>query len=1162
MDKLKNQNELKIYGNKISYEIKNVKSFKIVNKIDKNIKQTKKDNIIIQKKYFPYKFNNLNNVKEYIILNIIILINILYPILSIDNYIKIKMKDAGYQEIINVNYIGKIIVEYNGNIVNLNKGENKINILEEEKYVKIKFGYQIRFTDFMFDNITNLIEVDLSNFDSTQISTMKFMFNNDINLEKIIIPNNFNTSLVENMDHLFSNCLLLKSLNLISFDTSKVINMGFMFYNCQSLTTLNLSGFNTEKVTSMLYIFLGCIHLISLDISNFNTKGINTTAQMFKNCNELRNIDLKSFDTSLVESMESMFDSCSSLEKLDLSNFNTEKVISMTSMFAKCNKLTSLNLSNFDTKEVLSMNNMFTGCRLLTSLDISKFDTSKVTNMAKMFDSCNELKSLDISNFKTQNLQITQKMFSNCRLLSSLDFKNFNTENVVNMQQMFLNCYSLTSLNLSNFITINVKNMEKMFEGCINLRYINFEKLSNESSPNISEMFLFVPENMIYCISSEGNIPNKLLEKACSINDCTNNWFENKENRLEEIKNNINMLNDKCLLQNIPEISKDFFISNKTDNEYIYSYKLDLHSSINELITKNKNLIFVDCNEENMSLFKKKFNLSKNRKNINNDSIYIIIKDKKSYDSNSATNDYEFIFVLENGTELNLNEITEDFYINVSMPIKNLELANFNYAIHFEKQGYDIYNISSNFYNDICAPAYYENNDIIIKDRKKYIYPNNVTFCKRNCKYKSIKTEEKRIVCECNLNKNKNHKRKKNNFFDTKVDGNFSSYFIDKINYKLFKCYKVILIFNNIKENIAFYFISIAFILILLLNINFFIFGLKKIRALMNKFIPDEVKEKEFIFSYLKKINQFNLKENNIHINSNNSSISNKNINKMIITKKNSENNIKNSFTYNLKSIRKKKKQNLNLMNPSLQLSFEKNENEKIKVNDNEKKEKIEDYNELPYVKALRLDKRNIFLVFKSILFNKLELINLIFSDSKFKIICLCEYILSLIFDFFINSLIYSDEIISQKYHNNGKLNFIVSLCLSLISNLITSIIFRFIKFSEKADKRNNQILKIKRERAFLLSLNKFLLAIKIKFFIFLFIEIIIFSFCFYYSTIFYIVYNQSQISVLINYFLSLIEAIITSTIISIIIVIIRQIGINFQNSYFYNTSKYINDNF
>ena len=177
-------------------------------------------------------------------------------------------------------------------------------------------------------------------------------------------------------------------------------------------------------------------------------------------------------------------------------------------------------------------------------------------------------------------------------------------------------------------------------------------------------------------------------------------------------------------------------------------------------------------------------------------------------------------------------------------------------------------------------------------------------------------------------------------------------------------------------------------------------------------------------------------------------------------------------------------------------------------------------------------------------------------------LIIICQYILSLLIDFFLNTLLYSDDVISHKYHNNGKLDFIVTLTISLTSNIITSIICYFNDYSEGIEERLEQILEIKREYFYLNAIKHFLKTFKVKLILFFFNQIIIISCCYYYIVIFCIIYSCSQLSLLTNYFTSILEGIITSVIISIIIVITRKIGIIFKNRYIYNTSKYINEHF
>ena len=101
------------------------------------------------------------------------------------------------------------------------------------------------------------------------------------------------------------------------------------------------------------------------------------------------------------------------------------------------------------------------------------------------------------------------------------------------------------------------------------------------------------------------------------------------------------------------------------------------------------------------------------------------------------------------------------FYI----PIKDLDLANFNYSKYFSSQGYDIYNKSSEFYTEFCTPAFQGENDITLKDRKKYIYPNNVTLCKDNCEYNGIDIENERMIYSFNLNQNKSYEDAKRRIF-------------------------------------------------------------------------------------------------------------------------------------------------------------------------------------------------------------------------------------------------------------------------------------------------------------------------------------------------------------------------------------------------------------
>ena len=186
---------------------------------------------------------------------------------------------------------------------------------------------------------------------------------------------------------MFNNCTALASLELSNFDTSNVTATWAMFQNCAALTSLDLSNFNTSNVTAMQSMFNGCSALTSLDLSNFNTSNATDISAMFSDCHSLASINLSNFDTSNVADMSEMFASCLALTTLDLSNFNTSNVTSMASMFYG-STITSLNISNFDTSNVENFSEMFKDCNTLVTIYGGDWDTSSLDDDGGMFANC------------------------------------------------------------------------------------------------------------------------------------------------------------------------------------------------------------------------------------------------------------------------------------------------------------------------------------------------------------------------------------------------------------------------------------------------------------------------------------------------------------------------------------------------------------------------------------------------------------------------------------------------------------------------------------------------------------------------------------------------------------------------------------------------------
>ena len=295
--------------------------------------------------------------------------------LILSNEIKIKIKGIGTQEILNKNYFNSYppsTILVNGNIA-ANTGNEIIILEEEENNITMKWNDKLNNCLNMFSGLTNLIEVDFSNFDSTELTTISFIFFGCSNLTSVNFGNFYSPKL-ENMGSVFYECKSLVKIDLSNIDTSSVNIIGGMFYKCSSLISIKFGKFDTSKVTDMNSLFMGCESLVSLDLSNFNLSSVKTMSQMFSRC--------------------------SSLISLNLSNVDVSSVTNMNYLFSYCTSLVSLDLSGFRTTSALRIQGLFSGCTNLEYLDISNFDITKVSRISFLFSNCSNLKYVNFNNFR------------------------------------------------------------------------------------------------------------------------------------------------------------------------------------------------------------------------------------------------------------------------------------------------------------------------------------------------------------------------------------------------------------------------------------------------------------------------------------------------------------------------------------------------------------------------------------------------------------------------------------------------------------------------------------------------------------------------------------------------------------------------------------------
>ena len=178
----------------------------------------------------------------------------------------------------------------------------------------------------------------------------------------------------------------METIDLTGFDTSEVTSMNTMFYTMNSLKSIDVSGFNTSNVTDMYAMFDQTGVIEQLNVSNFDTSKVTNMGYMFFSLAKVRELDLTNFDTRNVTNMFGMFEYMTAVSKIKFSTkFDTSNATNMGEMFSNARSLQQLDLSHFNTKKIKNMTSMFSRMSALKTLDISNFETPSLENAGSMF---------------------------------------------------------------------------------------------------------------------------------------------------------------------------------------------------------------------------------------------------------------------------------------------------------------------------------------------------------------------------------------------------------------------------------------------------------------------------------------------------------------------------------------------------------------------------------------------------------------------------------------------------------------------------------------------------------------------------------------------------------------------------------------------------------
>ena len=565
-----------------------------------------------------------------------------------------------------------------------------------------------------------------------------------------------------------------------------------------------------------------------------------------------------------------------------------------------------------------------------------------------------------------------------------------------------------------------------------------------------------------------------LLSSSIIHNFQNNDIFQEKTNKTKEyIINNIdNALNDY-------DISKIYEIFGED-----YTIKISpINLNMNKNITTN--IDFSNCEK----ILREKNGLSESSPLI----LYQIEID--NLNQQSLINHVEYAVFNENKTKLDLS-VCENEFIEIKYKI-NTSMINTTKVRYYANLGIDIFNIKDQFFNDICYSYSEGDSDIILNDRVTDIYQ-NISFCDNNCNYNKFNLSENTISCICSIKKEVSTEfpppRLAEIIRDTFKDSNLG----------VIRCYNLVFSFKNKLKNKGFWIFTILVFLHFPFFIYYFIYNISLIRKYIyvemekfhycyQKINPPKSKTKEQKKKKSEKNNNKNhfkekLKESKCSNTTKMVLIKTKSINKNMpsinknknyfynLQLKSSRNLLKNNtkktlstkeikhkdirrpiifFNYkinncinnNIKSIKNIKSNNNILKKSKKKVLLSPNYYSLILIDaKNSSKDKSSNSNFIldsyDYESALKYDKRNYWRLVYICILAKENIINILFFKTPLDIQSLraCLFIFTYSCDLAFNTIFFTNEKISDKYHYQGNNLFLFTMVNNFLQTTISSL--------------------------------------------------------------------------------------------------------------------------
>ena len=939
----------------------------------------------------------------------------------------------------------------------------------------------------------------------------------------------------------------------ITVDNQNKDNFNRKYFTFEVNRTHNLTmeyDYEDEKIFSFKNLFSGMGHLTRVDFSEFNNK-INDMTNMFKDCNLLEYVNFGNIDTSKVTSMEKMFYN-TNLKFLDLSKFSTISVTNMNSMFEKSKNLLYLNLDSFETSQVTTMKNMFSNCDSLQFINLYTFiENNQLTTNDILYILIGTRNDLIYCINESNAPKITNELRTKTNPNSCSHACFQSPKKYIPQKKLCIDdCEQDGAYEIDN---ICYYIQEKTEEDSANSD--NGDNDSENDSDNTSDNGAVSPNSEI---NTEGKTDSKYNEimEGCSTEDFFKGLCntDNKTLSTEKKDSIINNIVDNIINGNLNNLLNEIISGEKEDlfikeDDVIFQITTTDHQNNNEY----NNVSTINLGECEATL-KQKYGIDPN------DSLIILKIDYFMEGLMIPIIGYE-VFHPKNKSKLNL-DYCKDFLINYNIPVS------------INEDEISKHDPNSEYYNDECSTSTSEDGtDMTLIDRQKEYNDNNMSLCENKCNFTEYNTSSKKSVCMCEI-KSKIYSISEILESKETVSKDFNTENITETSssssINLMKCYNTVFSKLGLLKNLGNYILLLMVIIFSVSSIFFYKVGyvllendIKKILLVKEKF-----EENINIYNYTQKkdIKEIKPKKKKKKKKSQKSSThlshpTRKSIRKSVevidLVNTGKDSNMHKSFS-KLEFRESKKSNNINNIN---------------NIDNTPNKEKIQfnkivnnvytDYelNFFSYQEALEKDKRNIKQYYISLIRAKHPIIFSFvpITDYNSMIIKIDIFLIGFGIIYAMNALFFTESTIHQIYKDKGAYNLSYFLPKTFLPFFIAHIFVTGIKFIFLSE-RDILVVKNKETRNEASdqvdSVKKRLI---IKYIIFYVTGVLFLILFWYYLSSFGAVYQNSQIILIINTFLSSAFSIIYPFFINFIPVIIRKFSLKNNNrEIFYKASKII----